>query len=150
VSETIIRWAREYAEKQNFQPANVTALKAMNYLLAVQTAVVGLLLIGPADLFLQPSSPPDSAWLAPTLLGFDLWEILFFIGSFWLIATTVILKGVTFSHAFLGLVWLTFGVLWTVGGIIYSPSYLFGVGVLGVFIALQHVAMMGVWRAEGV
>lgn len=150
MSETIIRWAREYAEKQNFQPANVTALKAMNYLLAVQTAVVGLLLIGPADLFLQPSSPPDSAWLAPTLLGFDLWEILFFIGSFWLIATTAILKGVTFSHAFLGLVWLTFGVLWTVGGIIYSPSYLFGVGVLGVFIALQHVAMMGVWRAEGV
>lgn len=150
MSETIIRWAREYAEKQNFQPANITALKAMNYLLAVQTAVVGLLLIGPADLFLQPSSPPDSAWLAPTLLGFDLWEILFFIGSFWLIATTAILKGVTFSHAFLGLVWLTFGVLWTVGGIIYSPSYLFGVGVLGVFIALQHVAMMGVWRAEGV
>lgn len=150
MSETIIRWAREYAEKQNFQPANVTALKAMNYLLAVQTAVVGLLLIGPADLFLQPSSPPDSAWLAPTLLGFDLWEILFFIGSFWLIATTAILKGVTFSHAFLGLVWLTFGVLWTVGGIIFSPSYLFGVGVLGVFIALQHVAMMGVWRAEGV
>lgn len=150
MSETIIRWAREYAEKQNFQPANVTALKAMNYLLAVQTAVVGLLLIGPADLFLQPSSPPDSAWLAPTLLGFDLWEILFFIGSFWLIATTAILKGVTFSHAFLGLVWLTFGVLWTVGGIIFSPSYLFGVGVLGIFIALQHVAMMGVWRAEGV
>ena len=150
MSEAIIRWAREYAEKQNFQPANVTALKAMNYLLAVQTAVVGLLLIGPADLFLQPSSPPDSAWLAPTLLGFDLWEILFFIGSFWLIATTAILKGVTFSHAFLGLVWLIFGVLWTVGGIIFSPSYLFGVGVLGVFIALQHVAMMGVWRAEGV
>lgn len=150
MSETIIRWAREYAEKQNFQPASITALKAMNYLLAVQTAVVGLLLIGPADLFLQPSSPPDSSWLAPTLLGFDLWEILFFFGAFCLMVATSLLKGVTFSHAFLGIVWLGFGVLWTVGGIISSPSYLFGVGVLGIFIALQHIAMIGVWRAEGV
>ncbi len=143
-------WIKDYAEKQTFQPANITALKSLNYLMAIIAAVVGALLMGSGNLFLQPSSPPDAQWLAPGVLGFGLWEIVFIIGAILLLVCTALLKGVAAAHVVLAVMWLTFGSLWTIGGVINSPSYLFGVGILGIFMGLQHIALVGVWRAEGV
>lgn len=143
-------WLKEYASNNTAQSPNVTALKALNFLMAIQTAVVGILLLGPGELFLQPSSPPDQWWLSPVVGAFEVWEIVFILGSIFMAIATSALKWVIPAHAFLAICWLGFGLVWTIGGILNSPSYLFGVGILGIFIALQHVGLIGVWRAEGI
>lgn len=146
----INEWIKDYSNKQTFQPPSTTALKSLNFIMAIQTLVVGLLLLGPGDLFLQPTSPPDAWWLSPVLAGFGIWEALMIVGAGILIITTVAMKGVIQSHFLMFVIWFAFGTIWTIGGIMNSPSYLFGVGVLGIFIALQHVGLIGVWRAEGI
>lgn len=143
-------WIKHYAAIQTAQPASVAAVKAMNYLMAIQTGVVGFLLLSPGELFMSPSSPPDAAWLAPSLFGIGAWEALFLVGAVLLVGATSVLKGVVMAHTFLAVSWGAFAVVWTIGGVLSSPSYLFGVGILGIFIALQHIALIGVWRAEGV
>lgn len=146
----VTSWMRDFAEKQSFQPDNFVPLKSLNYVMAIQSAVVGFFLIGPDQLFLQPSYPPDDFWLAPSLFGIGLWEVIFLLCAAWLAISTSLLKGVSYAHTALGVFWLLFGVTWVIGGILASPSYLFGVGLLGIFISLQHVALAGVWRSEGV
>lgn len=143
-------WLKEYASNNATQSPNVTALKALSFLMAIQTAVIGILLLGPGHLFLQPTSPPDQWWLSPVVGVFGVWEIAFILGSTFMAIATSALKWVIPAHAFLATCWLGFGLVWTIGGILNSPSYLFGVGILGIFIALQHVGLIGVWRAEGI
>lgn len=142
-------WMRNYAEKQTFQSPSVTALKSVNLIMAIMAATVGVLMLGPNDLFLQPTTPPDDWWLSPTIGMFDLWEILFVLGAILLMISTTLLKRIIVAHTLLGLTWFSLGLLWTIGGILNSPSYLFGVGILGIFMALQHVGLIGLWRAEG-
>lgn len=146
----IDRWIRDFADRQRIKSPTVTALKSINFIMVIQTFVVGLLMLGPEDLFLQPVSPPDEWWLAPAVAGFSLWEASFILGAALLTLATATLKGITFSHLFLAASWLVLGISWTIGGIIYAPSYLFGVGILAVFTGLWHIALAGVWRAEGV
>lgn len=145
----VTAWMRDFADKQNFQPENFIPLKSLNYIMAIQSAVVGFFLLGPDQLFLQPSYPPDDFWLAPELYGIALWEVLFLAGAAWLVISTSLLKGVSYAHVALSIFWMIFGVAWVAGGIIAAPSYLFGVGILGMFISLQHIALVGVWRVEG-
>lgn len=143
-------WIKEYADKRTFQSPSATALRAMSFIMAIQSLVVGFLLLGPGDLFLQPTTPPDAWWLSPMLGGFGLWEAAFLAGSVILGLATACMRWVIHSHFLMAAVWFLFGVTWTIGGIMNSPSYLFGVGILGIFIALQHIGLIGVWRAEGI
>lgn len=146
----ITAWMKSYVASQSFQPASIGPLKAMNYVLALQAFVVGLFLMGSHDLFLQPRPGFDAIWLAPNVAGVDIWEVAFIASAIILVFATIALKGVKTAHALSAAAWLLFGFAWTIGGIISAPSYLFGVGIFGIFAAFLHIGIIGVWRAEGV
>lgn len=140
----------EYAKIKEIDVESLSALKSMNYLMALQSAVIGLFFLGPNDFFLRPTSPPDDSWLTFTYLGVELWDILFPLGATILAACTAILRRITMAHGFMALVWGTLGAVWSIGGVINSPSHYFGVGIVSIFLSALHISMIRLWRAEGV
>ena len=82
---------------------------------------------------------------------FEVWDVLFLLATLALVRSTVRLRKMTLSHSFTAAVWGTLGVLWIVGSQIGdAPGYLFGAGLFAFFIASQHIAILNIWRAEGV
>ena len=140
----------EYAKMKEIDVESLSALKSMNYLMALQAAVIGFFFLGPANFFLRPTSPPDDLWLTLTYFGVELWDILFPLGAIILVVCTAILRRVSMAHGFLALVWGVLGVVWSIGGVINSPSHYFGVGIISIFISALHISIIRLWRAEGV
>ena len=140
----------EYAKMKEIDVESVSALKSMNYLMALQAAVIGLFFLGPADFFLRPTSPPDDLWLTLTYFGVEVWDILFPLGAIILVVCTAILRRVSMAHGFLALVWGVLGVVWSIGGVMNSPTHYFGVGIISIFISALHISIIRLWRAEGV
>lgn len=129
---------------------SVSALKSINYLMALQAAVIGFFFLGPNDFFLRPTSPPDEPWLTLTYFGVELWDVLFPLGAIILVVCTAILRRITIAHGFMALVWGMLGVAWSIGGVVNSPSHYFGVGIIGIFVSALHISIIRLWRAEGV
>lgn len=140
----------EYAKMKEIDVESLSALKSMNYLMALQAAVLGINFLGPTNIFLRPISPPDDWWLTFTYLGVELWDILFPLGAITLVVCTAILRNVSVAHGFMALIWGALGVVWSVGGVINSPTHYFGVGLISIFISALHISMIRLWRAEGV
>ena len=140
----------EYAKMKEIDVESLSALKSMNYLLALQAAVIGFFFLGPANFFLRPTSPPDDLWLTLTYFGVELWDLLFPLGAIILVVCTAILRRMTMAHGLMALVWGMLGVVWSIGGVINSPSHYFGVGIVSIFISALHISIIRLWRAEGV
>ena len=140
----------EYAKMKEIDVESLSALKSINYLMALQAAVIGLFFLGPADFFLRPTSPPDDSWITFTYLGVELWDILFPLGAIVLAVCTAVLKRISMAHGFMALVWGMLGGVWSIGGLMNSPSHYFGVGIVSIFISALHISIIRLWRAEGV
>lgn len=140
----------DYTKTKELDVESLYALKALNYLLAIQSAVIGFFFWGPNVYFLRPISPPDSAWLSMSMFGIEIWDILFPIGVFLIVFSTALLKRVKFSHAYMAVVWGSLGMLWSIAGLIDAPSHLFGVGILSIFLSALHISVIRLWDAEGV
>ena len=140
----------EYAKMREIDVESLSALKSMNYIMALQAAAIGLVFLGPNDFFLRPTSPPDDSWITLTYLGVELWDVLFPLGAIILVVCTAILRRVSMAHGLLALIWGTLGVVWSIGGVINSPTHYFGVGIISIFISALHISIIRLWRAEGV
>ena len=140
----------EYAKMKEIDVESLSALKSMNYLMALQAAVIGFFFLGPGGFFLRPTSPPDDWWLTLTYLGVELWDLLFPLGAIILVVCTAILRRMTMAHGLMALVWGLLGVVWSIGGVMNSPTYYFGVGIISIFISALHISIIRLWRAEGV
>lgn len=140
----------EYAKMKEIDVESVSALKSINYLMSLQAAVIGLFFLGPADFFLRPTSPPDDSWLTFTYFGVELWDVLFPLGAIVLAVCTAVLKRISMAHGFMALVWGMLGGVWSIGGLMNSPSHYFGVGIVSIFISALHISIIRLWRAEGV
>lgn len=130
----------------------IIALRGFNIITILQALMMTLLFAGPVDSFLRPSTPPDPIWLS---LAFgehmELWDVAFPVMAIMILYSTIRLKLMTVSHGFSAAVWGLLGGLWIVGSYLSgSPSYLLGAGLFALFIASQHISMIGIWRSEGV
>lgn len=130
----------------------VFTLRLFNVVAILQMLVTSLFFIRPAGGFERPTTPPDPLWLSLAFRpGSEVWDIAFLIGVALLVYSTIKLKAMTFACIYAAVAWGVLGCLWMAGHYISeSPSFLFGSGLFAVFIASQHVAIAGVWRAEGV
>ena len=140
----------EYAKMKEVDVESLSALKSVNYIMALQAAIIGLFFLGPSNFFLRPTSPPDDSWLTFTYFGVELWDILFPLGAITLAVCTAILRRISMAHGFMALVWGMLGVIWSIGGLMNSPSHYFGVGLVSIFISALHISIIRLWRAEGV
>lgn len=140
----------EYAKMREIDVESLSALKSMNYIMALQAAVLGINFLGPTNIFLRPTTPPDDWWLTFTYFGVELWDILFPLGAIILVVCTAILRRISMAHGFLAFVWGTLGVVWSIGGLMNSPTHYFGVGLISIFISALHISIIRLWRAEGV
>lgn len=92
-------------------------------------------------------APEEPTWhLRP--FWFPLWEVLFFGGGLFLVASSHSSKRVVLAHTVLCLTWLAMGVIWVAYGIILRPDYVFTAGVMGVFMAAQHALVAKLWIME--
>lgn len=130
----------------------IRMLRKFNVITILQTLVMFPLFIGPSNAFLRPTTPPDPWWISLAFGSrFEVWDILFLLAALALIHSTVRLRKMTLSHSFTAAVWGVLGVLWIVGSQIGdAPGYLFGAGLFAFFISSQHIAILNIWRAEGV
>lgn len=130
---------------------SINALRRVNRNMVMQSAVLSLLFLSPASVFLRPMTPPDHRLLSLTIVGsFEAWDLVFPLATLFLWYATWSLKRMTMAHIVMAVAWLALGILWVVGGIQNAPSYLFGTGIFALFISAQHLSLIGVWRAEGV
>lgn len=83
-------------------------------------------------------------------LGFGIWDVLFPAAGIWLIVATFLTKGVIRAHMFAALVWLSMGTVWVTYSFMFRPDYVFGIGVLSIFVSAQHFVYARLWKAEGV
>lgn len=135
------------------EPAEtIRMLRKFNVITILQTLVMFFLFIGPSDAFLRPTTPPDPWWISLAFgPRFEVWDVLFPLAALTLIHSTVRLRRMTLSHSFTAAVWGALGFLWLAGSQIGdAPGYLFGAGLFAFFIASQHIAILNIWRAEGV
>lgn len=140
-------------KQEVIEPAKtITMLRMFNFVTILQLVVMALLFIGPAGRFMRPTTPPDPWWLSLTFSpGFELWDLLFVVAAGLLVYSTIKLRWVVFSHLFAAVSWGLLGLLWVLGFYVTDPpGYLLGAGLFAIFIASQHVAIAGVWKAEGV
>ena len=143
---------RETDKGRPEQAETVRALRGFNIITILQAVVMTLLFAGPTDSFLRPTTPPDPLWVS---LAFgehlEIWDLAFPAVAIMILFSTVKLKLMTLSHGLSASVWGTLGGLWVAGSMLTEgPSYLFGAGLFALFIASQHISLVGIWRSEGV
>lgn len=131
-------------------PENIGPMQRGSLMLAAQSLVMGLLFLGPPDNFLRPKNPPDAIWLALSMGQIEIWDILFPLAFITVALSVYFVKYIEATHFFSALVWFVFGMIWSIGGMLDAPTYLFAAGLLAIFVSAQHFAILGIWRAEGV
>lgn len=127
-----------------------TVLKRSSYMLAAQTGAVGVLFLGPSRHFLRPESPPDAFWLALTVGPYEMWDFLFPAACIFMVLAATTKQKIAEAHWFSGAVWLAFGIVWSIGGVLTAPNYLFAAGLLAIFVSAQHFTTLNLWKVEGV
>lgn len=139
---------RKFLFEFDDKPSAIPSLKRASVILAMQTGAIGALFLGPSRHFLRPENPPDSIWLALSLGPYELWDFLFPAACVFMLLAIGLEKYIIQAHAFSSIVWITFGIIWSVGGIMVAPSYLFAAGLLAIFVATHHITVMNLWKTE--
>lgn len=144
------RWLKRFADHHTGEDETVEGLKSLGHILGLNAILMGSFFFGGNGLFtwLANDSVVDLWHIDP--LGFGIWDLLFPAGGIWLIASTFLMRGVVKSHLFLALVWLVMGIVWVTYGFVFRPDYVFGIGVLAIFVSAQHLVYTRLWKAEGV
>lgn len=127
---------------------SISALRMLNVVSILQAAVMGWIFLSPTGMFTRPTHPPDPWWIAPVLYGIELWGVLFPIAAVFMIYATWTMKKLIPAHLFMAIVWGTFGMTWTIGGLTPNSSYPFYIGVVSLFLATHHVTMIRFWKVE--
>lgn len=141
---------RRFADHHSKEDDTVEGLKSLGYLLAFNTIFMGSFFFGGGGTFTWPVSKGMVGLWHVDPLGFGIWNFLFPIAGIWLLASTVMMKGVIKAHLFSSLVWLAMGSVWIAYSLAVHPDYVFGIGVLSIFISAQHFVYARLWKAEGV
>lgn len=146
----VSRWLRSFADKQNGGDETLDGLKNIGHLLGFNAIFMGSFSYSSESLFswVPQSSMIDLWHIRP--FGLGVWDVAFFIVGLWLIISTLWLKGVFRAHIFASVVWFVMGAVWVAYSFVYQPNYVFGIGVLSVFISAQHLIYARLWKAEGV
>lgn len=144
------RWLRSFADKHNGGDETLEGLKNISFLLGFNAIFIGSLFYGGDPVFpWVPARDVVDLWhIRP--FGLGVWDVAFFIVGLWLIISTLSLRGVLRAHVFASFVWFVMGAVWVAYSLIHQPSYVFGIGVLSVFISAQHLIYAKIWKAEGV
>lgn len=144
------RWLRNFADHHAREDETVEGLRSISHLLGFNSVFMGTFFLTNGSLISWPSEIEMVQWWSYNPLGFGLWDVLFPLSGILLIAATFFRRGVVKAHMLSALVWLAMGVLWVSYSFVYRPEYMFGVGVLAIFIAAQHFVYTRLWKAEGV
>lgn len=148
--------ASNTAWKVNLDPdgrqgdSTVSALQRLGLVMAVMTIAFGGLFVGPNPMLIKPKTPPDEWWLSLTVGGIELWDVSFPVAGVVLFACVSRMKHVRTAHILTGAVWVALGLVWSVGGIIHSPSPFFGVGIMALFVGTVHILLAQIYFFEGV
>lgn len=146
----IDRWLADFAERQRNIHEAVYLFRAMNYLLALQALLMGLAFIGPSRAFINVKDHDSVLWYALSYGSVELWDIAFPVGSLFLIFATINMRRVGLAHRIMAAMWIAFGAIWVYSGMTTDMNYLFGLGILAVFIGFQHAIFVQVWESEGI
>lgn len=146
----IDNWLMNFAENQRNKPTTISAMKSFSYLQALQALVMGVAFIGPSKPFASVMNADRALWYALTYKNLEVWDIVFLLGAIFLLISTARLQRLKVAHAVMTLIWFVFGAIWVYAGIITDQSYLFGLGLLSVFIGAQHAVFIRALETEGV
>lgn len=146
----VSRGLRAYAERTEREDEALDSLKNMGYLLGFNSIFMGSFFYSNERFFAWTKDSTMLEWWHIRPLGFAFWDVLFPAAGLWLMLSTMILKGVTKAHYFASAVWFSMGVIWVSYSLIYHPDYVFGTGILSLFISAQHLIYARLWKAEGV
>lgn len=144
------RWLKRFADHHAGEDETVAGLKSIGHILGFNAILMGTFFFGVEGLHSWPANSGVGEWWHIDPLGLDIWDVLFPVGGTWLIVSTFLMKGIAKSHLFLALVWLVMGIVWIAYGFVFRPDYVFGIGVLAVFVSAQHFVYIRLWKAEGV
>lgn len=146
----VSRWLRSFADKHNGGDETLDGLKNIGHLLGFNAIFMGSFFYSSESLFSWVPQPSmiDLWHIRP--FGLGVWDVMFFIVGLWLIISTLWVRGVFRAHIFASLVWFVMGAVWVAYSFVYQPSYVFGIGVLSIFISAQHLIYARLWKAEGV
>ena len=144
------RWLKRFADHHAGEDETVEGLKSIGHILGFNAILMGSFFFGVDGLLSWPANRDMVDWWHMDPLGFGIWDVLFPAGGIWLIVSTFLMKGVVKSHFFLALVWLVMGIVWVAYSFAFRPDYVFGIGVLAIFISAQHFVYTRLWKAEGV
>ena len=130
--------------------STVAALQRLGTVMAVMTIAFGGLFIGSNSMFIKPKTPPDEWWLSLTFGGVEVWDVVFPLAGAMLFICVSKMKHVRTAHILTGSVWVALGLVWSIGGIIHSPSPFFGVGIVALFVGTIHALLAQIYFFEGV
>jgi len=143
-------WMVNIDPKDRRGDSTVSALQRLGFVMSVMTIAFGGLFIGPTSMLVKPKTPPDEWWLSLTFGGVELWDVIFPLAGVMLLVCVAKMKHVRTAHIITGAVWVALGLVWSIGGIMHSPSPFFGVGIMALFIGTIHALLAQIYFFEGV
>ena len=146
----VSRWLRRFSDHHSGEDETVEGLKSISHLLGFNAIFMGSFFFGVRGILTWPDPGEMVGLWHIDPLGLGIWDVLFPVAGIWLIVATFLMKGVVKAHMFSALVWLSMGVAWVTYSFLFQPDYVFGIGVLSIFVSAQHFVYTRLWKAEGV